>query len=63
LQEEILNDNPNSPSKSQYKNFVKDLKEWEKLGFVETMKNTFAGIFELPRKLHWRILLDLADFA
>lgn len=59
----IDNDNPNSPSKIQYKHFAKDMKEWEKDGFSKTMKNVFEKIFDLPRKLHWKLLLDLADFA
>ena len=62
LQEEA-NDNPNSPSKIEYKNFAKDLKDWEKDGFTSSMKNVFDSIHSLPKKMHWRILLDLADFA
>ena len=27
------------------------------------MKNVFENIFSLPKKLHWKLLLDLADFA
>lgn len=37
LQDEMV-DNPNSPSKEEYKNFAKDVKEWEKDGFATTMK-------------------------
>lgn len=62
LQEEVI-ENPNSPSKNEYKNFAKDLKDWEKDGFTSAMKNVFDCIHNLPKKMHWRILLDLADFA
>jgi hypothetical protein len=37
LKEELV-DNENSPSKFEYKTFSKDLKEWEKTGFSQTMK-------------------------
>ena len=58
-----MNDNPNSPSKNQYKILQKEMKEWEKQGFATTMKNVFENIFSLPKKLHWKLLLELADFA
>ena len=39
------------------------MKDIEKKGFNETVKLIFAKIINLPRKVHWKILLDLADFA
>lgn len=39
------------------------MKEAEKVGFSETIKLVFAKIINLPRKVHWKILMDLADFA
>ena len=50
-------------SKHKYKNLTRDLKFIEKKGFGETLKMIFERIVTLPRKVHWRILLDLADFA
>lgn len=56
-----LVETPNS--KHKYKNLNKDLKEVEKKGFGEAIKLVFEKIISLPRKVHWRILLDLADLA
>jgi hypothetical protein len=40
------------------------LKEAEKPGCLEDMiKQVFTSIVRLPKKVHWRIVLDLADFA
>ena len=50
-------------SKNKYKALSRDLKESEKKGFTETIKLVFERILSLPKKVHWKILLDLADFA
>ena len=50
-------------SKQKYKLLNRDLKETEKYGFDKTACMVFERIFSLPRKVHWRILIDLADFA
>lgn len=42
---------------------ARELKEGEKRGFSYCVKLVFEKITTLPRKVHWRILLDLADFA
>lgn len=41
----------------------RDLKEAEKKGFSHTVKMVFERILALPKKVHWKLLLDLADFA
>lgn len=41
----------------------RELKDSEKRGFANAIKLVFEKIVNLPRKVHWRILLDLADFA
>ena len=56
-----LVESPNSKHKD--KNLTRDLKFVEKKGFGETLKMIFERIVTLPRKVHWKILLDLADFA
>lgn len=56
-----LNETPNS--KHKHKLLAKELKEAEKKGFSSTVKTVFEKIVSLPKKVHWRILLDLADFA
>lgn len=50
-------------SKHKHKQLSRDLKESEKRGFSTAVKMVFERIVNLPRKVHWRILLDLADFA
>lgn len=50
-------------SKHKYKQLSRDFKEAEKKGFVETVKVVFEKIISVPKKIHWRILLDLSDFA
>ena len=39
------------------------MKENEKSGFSTVIKETFARILSIPRKVHWRVVLDLADYA
>jgi len=56
-----LNETPNS--KHKHKQLSRELKESEKSGFSHSIKLVFERIVSLPRKVHWRILLDLADFA
>jgi hypothetical protein len=50
-------------SKHRYKQFTRDFKEAEKRGFDDTVKVVFEKILGIPKKIHWRILLDLSDFA
>lgn len=33
------------------------------MGFKEAIKLVFDKIINIPRKVHWKILLELADFA
>ena len=56
-----LNETPHS--KNKYKQFSREMKETEKRGFGETIKLVFDRILELPKKIHWKILLDMSDFA
>ena len=56
-----LNETP--ISKHKHKQLARDLKESEKRGFAAAVKLVFERIVGLPRKVHWRIMLDLADFA
>jgi len=39
------------------------MKDMEKQGFADVTKLLFTRILNLPKKIHWRIMLDLADFA
>jgi len=39
------------------------MKDIEKKGFSITIKLVFEKILTIPKKVHWKILLDLADFA
>ena len=39
------------------------MKEQEKNGFQNVIKDTFSRILNIPRKVHWRVVLDLADYA
>ena len=39
------------------------MKEQEKNGFQQVIKDTFVRILNIPRKVHWRVVLDLADYA
>lgn len=50
-------------SKNKYKGLTRELKEAEKKGFTEAIKIVFSKIITVPKKVHWKILLDLADFA
>ena len=60
----LRNDLVETPcSKNKHKSLARDLKESEKYGFAATIKLVFDRIFTLPKKVHWKILLDLADFA
>ena len=61
LKYDINNESP--ISKNKHKNLAKELKDTEKKGFSHAVKLVFEKILNMPRKIHWRILLDLADFA
>jgi len=50
-------------SKHKHKQLARELKDIEKRGFAEAIKLIFEKIIGLPKKVHWKILLDLADFA
>jgi len=39
------------------------MKDCEKKGFSEVIKTVFDKIIHIPKKVHWKILLDLADYA
>jgi hypothetical protein len=39
------------------------MKEIEREGFSAVLKFAFSRIMHLPKKVHWRLILDLADFA
>lgn len=55
---------PETPnSKYKYKQVARDLKESEKRGFAAAVKLTFSRIITLPKKVHWRLILDVADLA
>jgi len=55
---------PETPnSKYKYKVLLRDMKDMEKQGFADVTKLLFTRILNLPKKIHWRIMLDLADFA
>jgi hypothetical protein len=56
-----LIETPNS--KHKYKQVLRDMKEQEKNGFSAVIKHVFSKIVTIPRKIHWRLILDLADFA
>jgi len=56
-----LVETPNS--KHKYKQVLRDMKEQEKNGFSAVIKYVFSKIVSIPRKIHWRLILDLADFA
>jgi hypothetical protein len=50
-------------SKHKHKILSRELKESEKRGFSQTARLVFERIVSVPRKIHWKILIDLADFA
>mmetsp|Transcript_35806 Transcript_35806/g.47116 ORF Transcript_35806/g.47116 Transcript_35806/m.47116 type:complete len:241 (-) Transcript_35806:1951-2673(-) len=56
-----LTETPNS--KYKYKQISREMKEQEKNGFQAVIKDTFQRILNIPRKVHWRVVLDLADYA
>lgn len=56
-----LNETPNS--KYKYKQISREMKEQEKNGFQTVIKETFSRVLNVPRKVHWRVVLDLADYA
>lgn len=60
LKNELV-ETPNS--KHKYKTAFKEIKEMEREGFPAVLKFAFARIVHLPKKIHWRLILDLADFA
>ncbi len=62
LKEDLIEDK-NSPSMIQYKNFSQKSKEWEKEGITAMITKVFEKISEVPKKIHWKIIIDLADFA
>lgn len=56
--------NLNSPNtKLKYRNFLRDLKELEHDSFISQLKFSLKQLPILPHKIHWRVLLDLADLA
>lgn len=60
----LLNDLPETPnSKYKYKQISREMKDNERHGFQAVIKETFARILNVPRKVHWRVVLDLADYA
>lgn len=61
LKRELI-ETPNS--KHKYKQMARELKDSERAGGLEDMiKLVFTQIVKVPRKIHWRVILDLADFA
>jgi len=56
-----LTETPNS--KYKYKQISREMKEQEKNGFQAVIKETFLRVLNVPRKVHWRVVLDLADYA
>ena len=60
LKQDLI-ETPNS--KYKYKQISREMKEHEKSGFSTVIKETFARILSIPRKVHWRVVLDLADYA
>lgn len=56
-----LEDSPRS--KKCYNSFLQRLKEHEKKGFEFTIFEVLQNIWNDPNKIHWKILMDLADFA
>jgi len=56
-----LNETPNS--KYKYKQISREMKDHEKSGFSTVIKETFSRIMSIPRKVHWRVVLDLADYS
>ena len=50
-------------SKYKYKQITREMKEKEKSGFAAVVKETFSRILQVPRKVHWRVIMDLADYA
>ena len=56
-----LTESPNS--KYKYKLLSREIKECERQGFATVVKETFTKMLSLPRKVHWRVVLDLADYA
>jgi len=50
-------------SKKAFNRFLSDMKEFEKLGLNEAVKSVLNYIFDLPHKIHWKVLQELADFA
>ena len=60
----LRQDLPETPnSKYKYKQISREMKEHEKNGFQTVIKETFQRILSIPRKVHWRVVLDLADYA
>ena len=56
--------NLDSPqSKFKYKQFLRDIKEMDGQPFLAQLKQSFKQLPALPGKIHWRVLLDLADLA
>lgn len=56
-----LVETPNS--KYKYKQISREMKESEKNGFQAVIKETFSRVLNIPKKVHWRVVLDLADYA
>lgn len=50
-------------SKNKYKQVIREMKDYEKTGFSSVVKHVFNRLLNVPKKVHWRIILDLADYA
>lgn len=62
--EEPRDDLHESPlAKQQLKLFSKVIREQEKLGYVRVSSLVVSKLPELPKKLHWKVMLELADLA
>lgn len=56
-----LNETPNS--KHKYKILMRELKDFEKQSFKQVVRHVFNRLLSVPQKIHYRVLLDLADLA
>jgi la-related protein 1 len=58
---EDLHESPQA--KQQLKLFSKLIREQEKLGYRQVASSVVDKLGELPKKLHWKVMLELADLA
>lgn len=56
-----LHESPHA--KQQLKLFSKMIREQEKLGYAQVAGLIVGKLGELPKKLHWKVMLELADLA